>query len=235
MKVTVLVVLVLEGLKLAVTPAGSPELVRLTFPLKPSAPITEMVLVCAEPGVRERVPAEDERVKLDSGIVTAMATEAAAPLEVPVIVAVYLPGVAVLLDVRVNLLVVLVLAGLKVAVTPFGSPESARSTLPPRLFAPATVMVLVEIDPGASITLLVEALMLKLDKEAGIWFAAEQPTTTANTGKRAMAMDNQNQRSLTWELLSVDFNAFIILPLIAARRVEMPHGDAHGCIQTLGQ
>jgi hypothetical protein len=50
--------------------------------------------------------------------------------EVPVIVTVVVPVAAVLLAFRVNVLVVVVLAGLKDAVTPLGRPVAVKLTLP---------------------------------------------------------------------------------------------------------
>ena len=50
--------------------------------------------------------------------------------EVPVTVIVTVPVVAVLLAVRVNVLVLAVLAGLKDAVTPLGNPVADKLTLP---------------------------------------------------------------------------------------------------------
>lgn len=56
--------LVLAGLKAAVTPDGSPEIARLTVPEKPLAPAILTVLVEMDPAARETVTAEDERLKL---------------------------------------------------------------------------------------------------------------------------------------------------------------------------
>ena len=50
--------------------------------------------------------------------------------EVPVIVTVAVPVLAVLLAVRVSVLVLVALLGLNEAVTPLGRPEAARLTLP---------------------------------------------------------------------------------------------------------
>ena len=59
-----LVVVVLVGLKDAVTPLGSPVATKLTLPVKPPAGVTVMVLVpAAPPGVIERLLGAAERVK----------------------------------------------------------------------------------------------------------------------------------------------------------------------------
>jgi hypothetical protein len=67
------------------------------------------------------------------------------------------PRVAVVLAARVNTLVDVVLEGLKVAVTPEGSPDADRLTDPLKPFSGVTVMVLV---------LLVPCLMLSVAGEA---------------------------------------------------------------------
>lgn len=61
--VRVLVVTALAGLKDAVTPAGSPEIARLTVPLKPCCGLTVMVLVPLAPGATESEVAEDDKLK----------------------------------------------------------------------------------------------------------------------------------------------------------------------------
>ena len=67
--------------------------------------------------------------------------------EVPVIVTVAVPVVAVALAVSVRLLVPVVLAGLKLAVTPDGSPEADRLTVPVKPLMGLTVMVLLPLLP----------------------------------------------------------------------------------------
>ena len=63
--------------------------------------------------------------------------------DVPVMVTVEVPVVAVLLAVNVTVLLVVVLPGLKDAVTPLGRPEADKLTLPLNPFTGLTVMVLV--------------------------------------------------------------------------------------------
>ena len=67
--------------------------------------------------------------------------------DVPVIVTVDVPVVAVALEVSVNVLVPAVLLGLKEAVTPLGKPEADKLTLPVKPFCGMTVIVLVPIVP----------------------------------------------------------------------------------------
>jgi hypothetical protein len=83
--------------------------------------------------------------------------------EVPVIVTVDVPVVAVALAVKLSELVVLVGFGLNAAVTPLGRPEAARLTLPLNPPWSVTVMVLVPAAPPCVIeTLPGEAESVKL-------------------------------------------------------------------------
>ena len=67
--------------------------------------------------------------------------------EVPVMVTVADPTAAVLMAVRVNVLVVPVLLGLKEAVRPAGKPDADKLTLPLKPFCGVTVMVFVMLAP----------------------------------------------------------------------------------------
>jgi len=83
--------------------------------------------------------------------------------EVPVIVTVAVPVVAELLAVRVSVLVPAVGFGLNTAVTPLGSPDAARVTLPVNPPWSCTVMVLVPPAPPCVIVrLLGESESVKL-------------------------------------------------------------------------
>jgi hypothetical protein len=66
---------------------------------------------------------------------------------VPVTVTVAAPTVAVLEAVKVTLLVPVVDAGLKLAVTPVGRPLAASATVPLNPFEGATVIVLLPVAP----------------------------------------------------------------------------------------
>lgn len=72
--------------------------------------------------------------------------------DVPVMVTVDVPVAAVALAVRVKVLVVVAGFGVKVAVTPLGSPEALKVTLPLNPFCGVTVMVLVPLVPCAMLT-----------------------------------------------------------------------------------
>ena len=71
---------------------------------------------------------------------------------VPVIVTLVVPVDAVPLAVNVNVLVLAVLVGLKDAVTPLGSPETDKLTLPLKPFRGTTVTVLAPLPPCVMVT-----------------------------------------------------------------------------------
>ena len=77
--------------------------------------------------------------------------------EVPVMVTVTVPVAAVLFAVNLNVLVVVVGLGLKAAVTPLGSVEGDRVTLPVKPFCGETVIVLEPVLPWVTVRLFGEA------------------------------------------------------------------------------
>ena len=79
----------------------------------------------------------------------------------PAMVTVTVPVTAVLLAVRVNVLVLAVLAGLNDAVTPVGKPDADKLTLPLKPFSGVTVMVLALLAPWAIVALLDEVERVK--------------------------------------------------------------------------
>src|SRR5256885_6020415 len=95
---------------------------------------------------------------------------------VPVIVTVALPVVAVLPASSVNVLLVVVLDGLNVAVTPDGNPEADRLTLPVKPFKAVTEIVLVPLEPWVTVTLAGEA---DNEKSGGTTGLAITDTVTA--------------------------------------------------------
>src|SRR5947199_64770 len=77
--------------------------------------------------------------------------------EAPVMVTVTVPVAAVLFAVNLNVLVVVVGFGLKEAVTPLGSVEGDRATLPEKPFSGETVIVLEPLLPWVTVRLPGEA------------------------------------------------------------------------------
>jgi hypothetical protein len=84
--VTVLVLVVLAGLKTAVTPLGNPLTAKLTLPLKPFCPLTLIVLVPLPPWRTVRLAADVERLKLGATTDSAMGVELVRFPDVPVTV-----------------------------------------------------------------------------------------------------------------------------------------------------
>jgi hypothetical protein len=137
------------GLKLPVTPEGKPEAVSAITELNP--PLNEVVTVTYPlcPWMSDPDVGETEIVKLAAtGAVTVRFTvvvSIVAP-EVPVIVMGYVPVVAVVPTVNVSVALpapVIVLEGLKLAVTPEGSVEVVSATAESN--PPVTDTVIVEL------------------------------------------------------------------------------------------
>lgn len=94
--------------------------------------------------------------------VSAMVVVAVSEPDVPVMVTVAVPAVAVLLAVRVRTLVLVVGLVANAAVTPAGTPDAARVTLPLNGLASVTVMVSVPLEPCATDNVAAEGLSVKL-------------------------------------------------------------------------
>src|ERR1700728_1942886 len=149
----------------AVTPLGSPDAASVTLPVNPFLSVTEIVLVPLLPCVTDRLLGEDESVKLCVAVaLTVKAIEVVAVRlpEVPVIVTVAAPVVAVALAVSVSTLVPVVGFVPNAAVTPLGRPDAASVTLPVNPFLSVTVIVLVPLLPWVTDRLLGESESVKL-------------------------------------------------------------------------
>lgn len=140
-KVAVLVVLVEAALNETVTPVGRPEAVSVTALVKPVLGVTVMVLAavaaCRTLNVGVEVPTEN---CAGAATVNEIAIVELRLPDLPVTVTVAAPVVAVELAVKVNVLVVVVLAGLNAAVTPVGRPETVSATAPVNPFLGETEM-----------------------------------------------------------------------------------------------
>lgn len=129
--------------KAAVTPVGRPDAVRLTGSLNPFAAATMMLLVPLPPWVTGSVAGEAESVKLGAGLtVSAIGVDAVTLPDVPVMVTVACPTVAVLLATSVSELDPVVGLVPKLAVTPLGKPVAARVTAPVNPFTSVTLIEL---------------------------------------------------------------------------------------------
>jgi hypothetical protein len=150
--VSTLPVVVVAGLNDAVTPEGRPLTLRFTAPLKPlRSAIATVVLPLVLRGMVRLVGVPDNE---KSGVMTVRAIVAVwvkLP-EVPVMVRAAGPTVAMLDAVRVKRLVLVVLEGLKDAVTPPGSPLTARFTAPLNPLRSITATVLPPLPPWPTLT-----------------------------------------------------------------------------------
>jgi hypothetical protein len=152
-KVSVLVPVVEAGLNAAVTPAGNPLVVKATLPVKPPVGATVIVLTAVAPRLIDVVAGLAEMEKFGvAGALTVkliVAECVVVPL-VPTTVTVATPVAAVADAVRVRtelVPVVVVVAGLKLAVTPEGNPVALKATAPTNPPVRVTVMVLVPLPP----------------------------------------------------------------------------------------
>ena len=117
-----------------------------------------MVLVPLVPCVTVKLLADAERLKFGRGVTVRATVVICDKLpDVPAIVMVTVPRAAVLVAVRVKVVVLLVLMGLKEAVTPLGRPEADRLTLPLKPFWGVMVIMLVPLVPWTTLRLLGEA------------------------------------------------------------------------------
>ncbi len=117
--VSLLVELVLAGLKAAVTPGGNPEIVRAAAPVKPFTGATVMVLLPDAPCDTLRLAGEAASVIPGAPFIVRLnVTEMDEVPAAPVTVTVAVPGAAVVLNaINVRMLVVAVEAGLNEAAT----------------------------------------------------------------------------------------------------------------------
>jgi hypothetical protein len=158
LSVRVLCIAVEFGPKEAVTPAGRPLAERPTAALNPFCPFTVMVLLPFPPGLTLRLAGNAESVKLGGAVmVSAIVVLPTVVPEVPVTVTVVVPGVAFTAALNVSVLVRVAAAGLKLPVTPAGSPVTEKVTEPLNPFCGVTVIVLAPVPPSRTVTLAGDA------------------------------------------------------------------------------
>src|SRR5262245_55877900 len=157
-KVTVLLVPVVEdGLKLAITPVGNPVALIATLLAKPPVRVIVIALVPLAPWLIVRLVGLVESEK--SGVAGAFTVRLidvvrVKPPPVPVTITVAGPVAAVVEAARVRVVLVPVVeVGLKLAVTPLGRPLALKATLPVNPFKRVTVMVLVPLAPRLTVKL----------------------------------------------------------------------------------
>jgi hypothetical protein len=152
----------------AVTPLGKPDALNVVAELNPPVLVMVIVLVPLAPWVTVTEVGDAAMVKFGVAVeftVNARVVVAVRLPEVPVIVTVADPVVAVLLAVSVSTLVPVVGFVPNAAVTPLGRPDAARVTLPENPPTSVTVMVLVPLPPCVIVRLLGESERVKLGVE----------------------------------------------------------------------
>jgi hypothetical protein len=136
------------GLKVAITPEGKPVAANVIAPLNPFCGTTVMVLAPLAPGRTLKLVGDAVSAKLGGAATVKLTVAVLCKVpDVPVIVTVEFPSVAEALAVRVSVPGLAVVAVLKDAVTPVGSPDAARVTVPLKAFCGVTEMVLAPVDP----------------------------------------------------------------------------------------
>jgi len=155
----------------AVTPLGRPEAASVTLPVNPPVSATVMVSVAVLAWVMDKLDAEGVSVK--PAVVEAVTERlkvvvAVVVPEVPVMVTVDAPVVAVALAVRVSTLLPVVGLVPKAAVTPLGRPDAASVTLPVKVPTSVTVIVSVPLLPWAIESEVAEGLSVKPFELPGI-------------------------------------------------------------------
>src|SRR3984885_5268205 len=149
----------------AVTPLGKPDALNVVAELNPPVLVMVIVLVPLAPWLT--VTELGDAAMLKFGVVEEFTVNASVVVafklpEVPVIVTVAFPVVAVLLAVSVSTLDPVVGFVLNAAVTPLGRPDAARVTLPVNPPTSVTVIVLVPLLPWVIVRLLGESDSVKL-------------------------------------------------------------------------
>jgi len=154
--VTTLVPVVEAGLNTAVTPVGKPLAVKATVPVNPFRVATVMVLVAVPPCKTETLAGMAKSEKFGGWTAVTFKLMIAVRVRLraafmPAMVTLTVPVAAVAEAVNVSVLVPVVDAGLKAAVTPDGRAPTLSATLllnPPK---GVTVMVLIPVPPWATV------------------------------------------------------------------------------------
>jgi len=150
----------------AVTPLGRPEAARVTLPVNPPTSVTLIVSVALLPFFTDRLAADGTSAKPAVGLtVSAMVVVWVKEPLVAVTVTVTAPAVAVLDAASVSTLLVpdvVVVAGLKLAVTPLGKPLAVNETASAKPLRGVIVMALVRVVACPRLKLAGVAARLKL-------------------------------------------------------------------------
>jgi hypothetical protein len=145
--VNVLLVVPIASENVAVTPVGRPLAEKLTPFAKPFTGTTLIVDLPAAPGATKTLFGAATSEKPPIFTVTCAVVELVILPDVPVTVNVVVPGETVLVAVSVSVLEPVAGFGEKEAVTPLGSPEALRFTLPVKPYSGLTVTDEVALAP----------------------------------------------------------------------------------------
>lgn len=146
-RVSVLFVVVVAGENVAVTPVGRPVAERFTPFAKPFTDTTLTVDLPEVPGATKTLLGAATNEKPPMFTITCAVVELVILPDVPVMVNVVVPGDAVLAAESVIVLVPVAGFGENDAVTPLGSPEAVRLTLPVKPYCGLTLTELVALAP----------------------------------------------------------------------------------------
>jgi hypothetical protein len=161
--VNVLVAVAGFALNEAVTPLGSPDADKVTLPANPFCGVMVTVLVPLVPRAIVKLLGEAVSAKFGAAFTVNEIVALCVKLpDVPAIVTVTVPVVAVPLAVSVKVLAVVAGFTLNAAVTPLGSPDADKLTPPPKPFCGVTVILLVPLAPCVTLKLLGDAESAKL-------------------------------------------------------------------------
>lgn len=153
------------GLKVAVTPLGSPMVARDRADLNPAAPVAVTVMDPTPPRATVRLEALSERVKAGTTerlkacvLVTPPPTAETVSVAVTAVVVAVADSVKVLLPAPVAAM----FAGAKLAVTPAGSPAMDMATVELNPLTRVVVNPICAVPPGARLTLATVDASVKL-------------------------------------------------------------------------
>jgi hypothetical protein len=151
------------GLKAAVTPVGSPDADKVTFPLKPLTGVTVIVLVLLLPCTTATLLGLAANVKLFAALVTVklIVIVCVRLADVPVTLTSVVPTAALALAVNFNVLDDVAGFGLNEAVTPLGSPDAVKVTLPLNPVDAATLITVEALLPCGVLSVLGAAAIVK--------------------------------------------------------------------------
>src|SRR6476469_1161090 len=163
------------GLKLAVTPVGTPDAERATAELNPPLTAVDIVVLPELPCITERLAGEAAIVKLGAAAAFTVRVTVVVwvtPPPVAVTVTVEVPVVAVLPAVNVSVELPLpgaaIELGLKLAVTPAGRPEADKATAELKPPLVDVEMVALPEEPWVTDKLVGEAARLKSGAVPGL-------------------------------------------------------------------